>query len=126
MNLWPDPVLDADAISSLFLHRQIRGYIDADPSTKQQKALPVSVFVKLLGNSFTPKDKVLIQLACGAFFFGMKSCEYLQVTGTCKTKRLKVTNVRFFKNNVEITDKTSSLVKFADTVSITFKFQINR
>jgi len=42
-----------------------------------------------------------------------------------KTKRLKIRNIRFFKNNVEIRDKTSALILFADTVSITFEFQKN-
>ena len=126
MTFRPDPALDDDAIPSLFLQRQIRGYIDADPSTRQQKALPVTVFKQLLDNKFTPRDEALGQLACGAFFFAMRSCEYLTVQGTRKTKRLKIANVRFFKNNVEITDKRSNLIKYADTVSITFQFQKNR
>ena len=66
------------------------------------------------------------ELACGAFFFGMRSCEYLTVKGTRKTKRLKVENIRFFKNNGEIKKKTCALIEFADTVSVTFKFQKNR
>ena len=110
----------------MFLTRQLRGYVDADPSVRQQKALPVRVFKELLENEFTPKSKALGQLACGAFFFGMRSCEYLTVTGTRKTKRLKVTNIRFFKNNQEIKDQTSYMVKLADSVSVTFKFQKNR
>ena len=60
------------------------------------------------------------------FFFGMRSCEYLTVKGTRKTKRLKVENIRFFKNNGEIKKKTCALIEFADTVSVTFKFQKNR
>ena len=74
-NLRPDPALDADAIPSLFLQQQIRGYIDTDSSTTQHKSLPVSVLVKVLGTSFTPRDEALGQLACGAFFFGMRSWE---------------------------------------------------
>ena len=66
------------------------------------------------------------QLVCGAFFFGMRSCEYLTVTGLRKTKRLKVKNVRFFKNNIEIIDKYSPLLQYSDTVSITFEFQKNK
>ena len=124
--LRPDPALDDDAMPSLFLQRQIRGYIDADPSTRQQKALPISVFHQLLENKFTPNDEALGQLACGAFFFAMRSCEYLTVQGKRKTKRLKIANVRFFKSNVEIKDKRNALIKYADTVSITFQFQKNR
>jgi len=62
-------------------------------------------------------DEAMGQLACGAFFFGMRSCEYLVVAGEKrKTKRLKIRNIRFFKNNIEIRDKTSALILFADTV----------
>ena len=121
-----DPALDRSGNPSLFLDRQLRGYCDADPSKKQQKALPVSVFEKLLLNNFTPLDTAMGELACGAFFFGMRSCGYLTVKGTRKTKRLKVENIRFFKNNGEIKKKTCALIEFADTVSVTFKFQKNR
>ena len=121
-----DPALDPDGKPSLFLTRQISGYIDADPSSRQQKALPVSVFKRLLGNTFTPDDEALGQLACGAFFFGMRSCEYLSVAGTRKTRRLRVQDVRFFRNNTEFKNKRDPLVEFSDTVSITFVFQKNK
>ena len=102
------------------------GYVDADPVTKQQKALPLSVFRKLYYNRFTPLDAALGELACGAFFFGMRSCEYLTVTGRRKTKRLTVKDIRFFKNRIEITDKQSDMIELADSVSITFRFQKNK
>ena len=66
------------------------------------------------------------QLACGAFFYGIRSCEYLSVSGTRKTKRLTVrNNIRLFKNNVEMKDKRRPLLTYADTVSITFESQKN-
>ena len=81
----------------------------------------------MLRNTTTPMDEALGQLSCGAFFFGMRSCEFLSVTGKVrKTKRLKVRNIRFFKNNVEIRDKTNRMILYADTVSITFEFQKNK
>ena len=126
-NFRADPALDTDGKPSLFLTRQMSGYVDSDKSARQQKSLPLSVFRKLYENNFTPMDEAMGQLACGAFFFGMRSCEYLVVAGEKrKTKRLKIRNIRFFKNNVEIRDKTSALILFADTVSITFEFQKNK
>jgi hypothetical protein len=125
-HLRPDPALDANDRPALFLSRQIAGYIDSDAAPKQQKALPLSVFRAMYHNKFTPHDEAMGQLACGAFFFGMRSCEYLTVTGLRKTKRLKVKNVRFFKNNIEIIDKYSPLLQYSDTVSITFEFQKNK
>ena len=125
-NLRADPALDADGQTSLFLTRQLRGYVDADPAKKQQKCLPLSDFRKLYKDRFTPLHAAMGQLACGAFFFGMRSCEYLTVTGKKrKTKRLRIMNIRFFKNQQEIKNKRSALTKYADTVSITFEFQKN-
>ena len=121
-HLQSDPALDPDNKTSLVLVRQLAGYIDADPSEKQEKALPLSVFRKLLDNKFTPKDEAMGQLANGVFF-GMRSCEYLNVTGTRKTKQLRVKDIRFFKNNTELKDKSNPFIQFADTVSITFRFQ---
>ena len=62
-NLRPDPALDPDKRISLFLTRQLAGYVDADPLAKQQKALPLSVFKNLHNNTFTPMDKAMGQLA---------------------------------------------------------------
>ena len=59
-------------------------------------------------------------------FFGMRSCEYLNVTGTRKTKQLRISDIRFFKNNNELKDKSNPFIQFADTVSITFRFQKNK
>ena len=58
-NLRPDPALDKDSRISLFLSRQLSGYVDADPSTRQEKSLPLSVFRELLRNTFTPKDEAI-------------------------------------------------------------------
>ena len=62
-HLQPDPALDPDKKMSLFLVRQMSGYIDADSLEKQEKALPVSVFRKLLENKFTPMDIAQSELA---------------------------------------------------------------
>ena len=66
------------------------------------------------------------QLATGAFFFGMRSCEYRSDRGTRKTRQSTVGNVRFFKNNIELKVKSSNFILYADTVSITFTFQKNK
>jgi hypothetical protein len=122
-NFRQDPALDKDKNMSLVLIRQLQGYVDTDPSEKQQKALPLSVFKKLMENTFTPLDEALGQLATGAFFFGMRNCEYLSVRGGRKTIIMVVSGIRFFKNNVEIKNKKDTVTQFADTVSITFIFR---
>ena len=68
-NLRLDPDLDEDAQLSLYLSCQFRGFIGADPSIKQAKCFPVSVFKKLQDDIFTPLSETLGQLGCGAFFF---------------------------------------------------------
>jgi hypothetical protein len=52
----------------------------------------------------------------------MRSCEYIKVQDTRKTKLLELRNIRFFRGNVLIPHSSSSL-SLADCVSITFEFQ---
>jgi hypothetical protein len=61
-------------------------------------------------------------LFIGAFFFAMRSCEYVKVQGTQKTKLLTVQNIRFFIGNRQIKHSEPSLSS-ADCVSITFDHQ---
>ena len=91
-------------------------YIDTDSSEKQENALLVSVSKKLMKNTFTFMDIALRKLATSAFFFGLRSCEYLNVKGTRKTKQLRIGDIRFFKNNNELKDKSNAFIQFVDTV----------
>ncbi len=72
--------------------------------------------------AFTPLDITMCQLFTGAFFFAMRSCEYLKVSGTRCTKLLTLKNIIFFKGRRELHHSNKSLHK-ADSVSITFEFQ---
>jgi hypothetical protein len=67
-------------------------------------------------------DKARCELFIGAFFFAMRSCEYLSVSGQRKTKLLVVRNIRFFmgKRRVQHDDKNLHL---STSVSITFEEQ---
>jgi hypothetical protein len=64
----------------------------------------------------------MCELFIGAFFFAMRSCEYLNVSGRRKTKILTIKNIRFFKGRSELHHSNPSL-HHATTVSITFEFQ---
>ena len=81
------------------LSRLIKGYRRADPATKQQKAATPQLVRKAyeLGRGSCKGDAVA-DLAVGAFFFAMRSCEYSEVTGERKTKIIVKKGVRFFKN----------------------------
>ena len=47
----------------------------------------------------------------------------MTVSGYRKTKQLTINDIRFYKNNTELKDKTNELILFADTVTKTFVFQ---
>ena len=112
-----DPALDPDGKPSLFLTRQISGYIDADPSSRQQKALPVSLFKRLLGNTFTPADEALGQLACGAFFFRDEklriplSSRYTQDKKTTSSRR-KIFQEQYRNSKINVTHWSNFLTRY--------------
>ena len=70
----------------------------------------------------TPQEKALARLAIGAFFFALRSCEYLHVKGERKTKLLCVENIRFFHNGRLIPHSSPDLAS-SSVVSITFLSQ---
>jgi len=58
----------------------------------------------------------------GAFFFAMRSCEYVRVQGPRKTKLLTVKNICFFKGNW-LRKHSDPLLSNAECISITFEHQ---
>jgi len=64
------------------------------------------------------------QLAKGAFFFAMRSCEYVKTYGERRTKLLELQNLRFFKDRREVPHDSPDL-HLADSITITFFFQKN-
>ena len=111
------------------LQQVYRGYKNIDPATKQQKALPVSVLRKMyniakLQNSPIPLARA--ELACLAFFYCMRSCEYSKTSSdeSKRTQTLKLRNFRFFKNK-RLMSHSSPALATADLVDVTFMFQKN-
>lgn len=117
-----DPRLDADTKFAFILHRQLRSYSITDPPEKQQVAVTGSILRKFLKLSISPADKAMSELFTGAFFFAMRSCEYLKVSGPRKTKILCLKNVRFYRGTKLLQHNDAKLHK-ADTVSLTFEAQ---
>ena len=65
------------------------------------------------------------QLIIMAFFFAMRSCEYLLTTGNeRRTKTLQMRNFQFTKNH-QVLPLDSPILEQADCVTITFEFQKN-
>ncbi len=64
----------------------------------------------------------MCELFIGAFFFAMRSCEYIQVSGPWRTKLLTLKNVQFFKGKKLLSHADPLLYK-ANCVLITFILQ---
>ena len=90
-NQYPDPRLDDFGKPSRLLQKQYKGYKNSDKPTKQQKALPLCIIKELVKNKSTERQKALGDLAITAFFFAMRSCEYLKVT--CKEEDRKTKRI---------------------------------
>ena len=94
-----DPRFDSSGKLSRILSRQYASYKNAGPPTKQQKAVPVSLLKKVVEVRNTARNKAFGEVIVGAFFYAMRSCDYLFATASeRKTKRLKLKNLRFFCN----------------------------
>eukprot|EP00978_Attheya_sp_CCMP212_P033327 scaffold133943_cov30-Attheya_sp.AAC.1 len=73
--------------------------------------------------ALTESDQVASELSRGAFFFAMRSCEYLKVSGTeRRTKLLTIVNIRLYRDRQEMPHDHPEL-HLADCVNITFYYQ---
>ena len=121
----PDPRMDATGKTAFILQQQFRGYKNTDRNARQQKALPACILRKLITRKTSVENIAVSQLATGAFFFAMRSCEYLQTNlaeDKRRTKILRVQDIRFFVKGRQIPHSNTNLA-LSDTVSITFEFQ---
>ena len=96
---------------------------------KSQACIPLAVFKHMIGQAKNSTfDNAISQHIIGALFFAMRSCEYSTVTGTRKTQRLTLGNIKFYKLindfNHELPHSSPHLAD-ADVVSITFVKQKN-
>jgi hypothetical protein len=114
--------LDRDGKFAILFQRQLRGYNTVDPPPKPQVVMTASILRKFYLTLISEFDVALCELFIGAFFFAMRSCEYIQVSGPRKTKLLTIKNIRFFKGKKTLLH-SDQLLHIADCVSITFEFQ---
>ncbi len=75
-------------------------------------------------NQTTESARAISQLGIGAFFYAMRSCEYLKVQQAEKrrTDILRLRNFRFFTDGIEMSHD-HPLLEYCDCVSITFEWQ---
>jgi len=86
----PDPRPDNDGNIAFFLQHQLRCYKSLDPGEVPQVAVTGSILRQFHKQSISPLDLALCELFIGAFFFAMRSCEKIQVSGQRKTKLLAI------------------------------------
>jgi hypothetical protein len=111
------------------LARQFRGMKNAGPGEKQEKALPVCVYhelhrvAKSNKNSISDLDSAVADILALAYFFCMRSCEYLEVQGERRTKLLCVRKIQFFNDRNQDVSKTIAMLHSAVSGTLTFEFQ---
>jgi hypothetical protein len=99
------------------------------PGEVQQKALPVCVYRELHRLAILQKsdqshlDESIAWILTLAYFWCMRSYEYLDVQGEHRTKILCIRNFRFFNRHNKDISTDLNLLSEATTVSITFEFQ---
>jgi hypothetical protein len=84
--------------------------------------MTASILRQLYTSAISDFDRMLCELFIGAFFFAMRSCEYIQVSGPRHTKLLTLGNIKFIRNRKRLHHTHPDLHK-ADCVSITFVLQ---
>jgi hypothetical protein len=116
-----DPRLDGDHKLGHLLQCQLRGYTSTHPPTNQvaMRASIMCTFNKIALSSF---DKAFCELFSSAFFFAMRSCKYVKVSGPQKTKLLTIRNINFLKGRRRL-DHKDPLLHYADCISIAFELQ---
>jgi hypothetical protein len=124
---YSDPRHGPDGKMALLLRRQIKGYTNNHPSPTHQKALSIQVIFDMVQRPLqSPLYKVFHQVSLLAFFFAMRSCEYLRVKGPRRTKPLRKRNIMFIKNHRVLPHHLpEAVLASADAVAITFEFQKN-
>ena len=118
----PNPSLDEAGKTSFLLYRQFRGCTNNNPSPKLQKAIPLKLLQEMVQRPCSDPGLIAYhQLTILAFFFAMRSCEYLKTTRR-RTQSLCLRNLVFRRKN-KIVPLNDPHLDLADTVMVTFAYQ---
>jgi hypothetical protein len=129
----PDPRNNEDGSVNQALIRQIKGCENNDPGTQHQQCIPFDVLMSMVSRkSSSPLMITFHQLIILAFFFALRSCEYLCVDNShwkantkSKARRtlpLQLSSFVFWKDH-RILPHNSPVLHLADAVTIIFLFQ---
>jgi len=94
---WPNPSKEKDLQPSFLLSRLYRAFKNKDPNEVQQKSVPPCVILTIAQLQATEVQRAVGQLALLAFFFAVRSREYLKVPRAefGRTKLLCLRNLWF-------------------------------
>ena len=121
----PNPSRDGDGEFSRLLSRLFRSFRNKDPEEKQQAvALPMRVLIEMAKLQATETQSSTFQIAIGAIYLCMRSCEYLKVPQSEK-KRTDIVRLRniILKRNNKILRHDDPNLEYADSVTIVFEKQ---
>ena len=92
-----------------------------EPPTKHQKAIPAKLVLHIYKRTDTHLNTAIGQLIAGAFFFGMRSCEYSATPkgGDKHTRILQKGDISLYRKHRELSHD-SGILHLADKVSPTF------
>jgi hypothetical protein len=123
----PDPRFNKDGIIDWTFGRQRKGYKNHDPGRTYQKAIPYDVLHGYAQQNVSQRHIAAGQLILLAFFFAMRSCEYLHLKGTNTERRTRPIRKcdLVLRKDRRVLPHNSPLLDYADTVAITFRFQKN-
>ena len=97
-----------------------------DPPTKHQKAILEKLFLHIYKHTDTHLNTDIGQLIAGAFFFGLRSCDY-STTPKGEDKRtciIQKGDISLYRERREIYHD-SGILHLADKISLTFCTQKN-
>lgn len=122
-----NPTLDAQTgRRALLLHRLFRGMHNNDPGVRHQKCIPYALLTQLFHTPRTTAAGTLFNhLATLAYFFALRSCEYLKVTPDNSPRRtlpLRLSSFTFWKADRVIPIQSPDIWS-ADAVTLSFRFQ---
>ena len=120
----PDPRLNSEGKTSFLLLQQFKGYKNNDPGEQSQQCLPFSLLKKMLERPVAHLAIFIVfhQLMLLGFFFTMRRCENVKVSGERLTHPIRKRNMVFRKGG-RILPHSSPRLHLADTIAIIFEYQ---
>jgi hypothetical protein len=126
LHKFESPIHDTAGRIEPVLALQLKSYADADPDVQPQQAIPLEVVKRIRSWKGNDLDVAVGQLVVSAFLFAMRSCEYSDVESGRLTEVIQLDDIRFRRRGEVLTNRDTSQLPSADTVSITFRKQKNR